>query len=253
MKSKTAVLGTALAAILAVSTSHAEMFGGAELGYTVDTNFNGATGSAAKLKETIHSYSAYLGHYWPSADGSSALILTGDVQANRLKEASELDNHLFGVRVGSYHAFGVVHSLTTSLSARAKRFADERRDGEVYGVSLGFKQKVNESFWFREGIAGEHGTAEVSSGAYDGYGVNGSLNWRLPSDTLLSLGGAWNRRTYNVLVADVRTNTQATFGLVQAIGKHAYLRLSATRQHNSANDGNEFYTNIYSVGIGLNM
>lgn len=256
MNNKPVILGVAIAAILATGASgaaRAEVFGGAEFGYAVDTNFNGASTAAAELKESIQSYTAYLGNYAPSANGRSALILKGDVQANRLQEATALDNNLFGVSVGGYHAFDKVNSLTTTLSARAKRFDDDRRNGEIYGVAVGLKQKLTNSFWFREGLMAEHGAAQVSTGTYNGYGVNVSLNWRAPSATLLSLGGGWNQRTYDVLAADVRTNTQATLGVVQEIGKHVYVRVSATHQINSANDGSEYNSNVYSAGLGVNL
>lgn len=253
MNNKTVILGAAIAAILATGAARAEMFGGAEAGYAVDTNFNGASTAAAQLEESIQSYTAYLGNYAPSADGRSAFILKGDVQANRLQEASALDNNLFGVSVGGYQAFSATNSMTATLSARAKRFDDDRRNGEVYGVALGFKQKVADGFWFREGLMAEYGTAQVSTGVYNGYGINVSFNWRAPSATLLSLGGGWNQRTYDVLAADVRTNTQATLSVVQEIGKHVYVRLSATHQINSANDGSEYNSNVYSAGVGINL
>ena len=253
MNNKTAILGVAIVAILATGAAQAEIFGGAEFGYALDTNFNGASSTAAQREETIRSYTAYLGNYTPSTSGRSALIMKGDIQTNRLQETPQLDNNLFSVSVGSYHAFGAVGSMTTALSARAKRFEDDRRNGETYGVALGFKQKVAKGFWFREGLTAEYGTAQVSTGVYDGYGVNASLNWSLPSATLLSLGGGWNRRTYDVLAGDVRTNTQATLGVVQEVGKHLYMRLSATRQNNSANDGSEYDSDVYSAGLGVNM
>lgn len=250
---KKAFLGAAAVAILAAGPARAEVFGGAEFGYAVDTNFNGASTAAAQLEEIIHSYTAYLGNYVPSANGRSVFILKGDVQANRLQEATALDNNLFGVSVGGYQSFGTVASMTATLSARAKRFDDDRRNGEIVGVALGFKQKVAEGFWFREGLMAEHGTAQVETGVYDGYGINASFNWRAPSATLLSLGGGWNRRIYDTLAADVRTNVQATLGVVQEIGKHVYVRLSATHQTNSANDGSEYSGNVYSAGFGVNL
>lgn len=254
MNNKRIIAGVATAmAILAAGPTRAEVFGGAEFGYAVDTNFNGASTAAAQLKEVIHSYTAYLGNYTPSADRRSAFILRGDVQANRLQETSALDNNLFGVSVGGYQSFGPVASMTATLSARAKRFDDDRRNGEVYGVALGFKQKVTNNFWFREGLMAEYGAAQVSTGTYNGYGVNVSLNWRAPSATLLSLGGGWNRRIYDVLAADERTNVQATLGVVQEIGKHVYVRLSATHQVNSASDGSEYSGNVYSAGFGVNL
>lgn len=253
MSKKTAVLGTVIAAILGAGSARAEMFGGAEFGSAVDTNFNGAPTGAAQLEETIQSYSAYIGNYVPSADGRSSLIMKGDAQANRLQEATALDNNLFGVSLGGYQAFSAANSMTATLSARAKRFDDSRRDGETYGVAFGFKQKVANGFWLREGLIAEHGTAQTPTGVYNGYGVNASLNWGLPSATLLSLGGAWNRRVYDVLAADERTNVQATLGVVQEIGKHFYMRLSATRQNNSANDGSDYNSNVYSAGVGISM
>lgn len=241
----------ALVAALNVPAAQAGMFGGIEAGYALDTNFNGAPDGGVKLEETIQSYTAYLGHYAPSSSGRSAFIVKGDVQANRLDETPALDNNVYGVSVGSFHAFGRQNSMTTNLGARAKRFEDSRRDGEVYGVQLGFKQNLSRSFWFRQGLNGEYGTAEVKSSEYTGYGLSGSLNWKPFGATLLNLGGAWNRRLYDTLAADERTGKQATLGLVQELGKHVYVRASATQLTNSANDGSEYDSTVYSAGLGL--
>lgn len=241
----------ALIAALNLPAAQAGMFGGIEAGYALDTNFNGAPDGGVKLGETIQSYTAYLGHYAPSASGRSAFIVKGDVQANRLDETPALDNNVYGIGVGSFHAFGRQNSMTTNLGARAKRFEDSRRDGEVYGVQLGFKQNLSRSFWFRQGLNGEYGTAEVKSSEYTGYGLNGSLNWKPFGATLLSASAAWSRRMYDTLAADERTGKQATLGLVQEFGKHVYVRASATQLNNSANDGSAYDSTVYSAGLGL--
>lgn len=247
------LLGAALAAVLHLPAAQAEMFGGLEAGYTRDTNFNGAPDGAPRIEENIASYTAYLGHYAPSASGRSAFIVKGDIQVNRLDKIPALDNTIYGVSVGTFHAFSRYNSMTSNLGVRAKRFDDSRRDGEVYALQFGFKQKTSDRFWFREGLVAEYGTAEVKSGEYTGYGANGSLNWKPGASTLLNLGLAWNRRVYDVLAADERTGKQVTLGLVQEFGKHVYVRVSATGLNNSANDGSKYDSKVYSAGLGLSF
>lgn len=247
------LLAAALVGVINLPAAQAEMFGGGEVGYARDTNFNGAPEGAARLEENITSFTTYLGHYSPSANGRSAFIVKGDIQANRLEKTPVLDNNIFGVSAGTFHAFSRHNSMTSNLGVRGKRFDDSRRDGEVYALQFGFKQKMSDRFWFRQGLVGEYGTAEVKSGEYTGYGVSGSLNWKPGASTLLNLGLSWNRRVYDVPVADERTGKQLTLGLVQELGKHVYLRASATRLNNSANDGSEYDSNVYSVGLGFGL
>lgn len=247
------LLVAALVAVLHVPAAQAGMFGGLEAGYARDTNFNGAPDKANRLEENITSYTGYLGHYSPSASGRSAFIVKGDIQANRLEKTPALDNNIFGVSVGTFHAFSQHNSMTSNLGVRAKRFDDSRRDGEVYALQFGFKQKTSDRFWFREGLTAEYGVAELRSGEYTGYGANGSLNWSAGASTLFNLGLAWNRRVYDVLAGDERTGKQVTLGLVQQFGKHVYVRASATRLNNSANDGSEYDSNVYSMGLGFSL
>lgn len=250
---KRQLLASVFIPILHLPVAQAGVFGGFDVGYVRDSNFNGAPSGALELEENITNYTAYLGHYTPLAGGRSAFIVKGDLQLNRLDETPALDNNIYGVSAGTFYAFGARHSMTSNLGVRAKRFDDSRRDGEVYALQFGFKQKMNDRFWFREGLIGEYGTAEVKSGEYTGYGASGSLNWKPASSTLLNVGLAWNRRVYDVLAADERTSKQATLGLVQELGEHVYARASATRVSNRANDGNTYDSNVYNLGIGFSF
>lgn len=236
-----------------VPFAYAEPFGGVDISYSHDDNFNGAPKGGVKLAEEIMSYSGYLGIYVPRANKHSAWIFKGDAAANRLSQASQLDNNIYGLSGGYFHRFSKAHSLTTNLGARAKRFDDKRRDGEIYSAQLSLKQNTSATFWFREGISYEYGAAQVKSGEYNGYGINGSLNWKAASSTLLTAGLNWNERIYDVLVADKRTGTQGTLSLVQELSKHAYLRGSLTKQKNSTNGGSEYESTVYGLGIGFNM
>jgi len=229
----------------------ADTFGGVEYGYTTNDNFNGATGSTAKLEENIASTTVYLGHFKPSADKRSAFIIKGKVQVNSFDKASQLDNTVYGISAGQFYKFSKRNSVTTTFGVRAKRFDDSRRDGEVYSLSASFKQKKSKRVWFREGLLLEHGEAEANSGVYNGYGVSGSVNMKLTSKTVINLGASWTRRIYDVTQADKRTGKQLSLGLVQQFNKSLYLRASAALLSNSANDGTDYDSNIYSVGMGL--
>lgn len=247
------IFATAALAVVLVPAASAEIFGGAELALTRDDNFLGASAGQSKTKENITSLSGYVAGYWPSANARSAWIFKGDVLTNRMDKHGTLDNNVFGLSLGRYHAFSPSNSMTATLGANAKRFDDSQRNGEFYGVQLGFKQKTSDRFSFREGILLEHGTSTGVSAAYDGYGFSASLNPLITSSTLLTLGAAWNRRVYNVTAGNQLTGKQLSLGLVQELGKTFYLRAGLARQSNTSNGGIDYRSNIVNVGVGIAM
>lgn len=243
----------ALAAALYGANAQADMFGGLEAAYTRDDNFNGAPAGSRKIEESLMTYSGYLGGYWPMANQRSAWILKGDAAATRLKEFDVFDNNAFGLSGGLLHGFSAANSMTVMTSAHARRFDDTARDQEVYGLQLGFKQKMSESFWFREGLTAEKASAKTASNEYDGYGVNASLNWSPARSTLLTLGIGWNQRDYDVAVANERTGTLVTLGFVQQLGEHVYVRGGVARQQQRTNAGGRFDGNLYTLALGINL
>ena len=253
MKNKVNVLVAAVTAAFFSPLAQAEIFGGVEVGYTYDTNFTAAPDNSPKVAENIMTYSGSLGNYLPFAGNSSAWIVKADVAATRLDQFTALDSNSFGLNTGIYHGFSSSNSMTAMVSGYARRFDVDVRDTETYAAQLGFKQKIDKSFWFREGVTYEVGKAQANSNEYSGYAVNGSLNWAPAAPTLLTLGLAHNTRIYDVLVGDVRTSNQATLGLVQQFGKHVYLRGGVTLAANKTNAGSEYDTTIYTAGLGVNL
>lgn len=243
----------ALAAALYGANAQADVFGGLEAAYTRDDNFNGASGGSPKIKESLVTYSGYLGGYWPMANQRSAWILKADAAATRLKEFDVFDNNAFGLSGGLFHAFSQASSMTVITSAHARRFDDTARDQNVYGLQLGFKQKMSQSFWFREGLNAEKASAKTASNEYGGYGANGSLNWSPARSTLLTLGIAWTRRDYDVAVANERTGMLASLGIVQQLGEHVYVRGGVARQQQRTNAGSRFDGNLYTLALGINL
>ena len=231
----------------------ADWFGGAEAGWTRDTNFTGAPAGATKVEEDIASYSLYLGHFTPLANKRSAFIVKADVGAARMDTFTVLDNESFGASLGLFHGFSRTQSLTATVGGSARRYDDSLRDTESYYAQLGLKQKLSDSFWLREAAVYDAGQAKSSSAEYTGVGVNGSLNWAPAKPTLFTLGAGWNERDYNVTVANKRTSTSVSLGLVQQLGAVMYVRLGATAQTNKTNAGSEFDTVLYSVGLGFGL
>lgn len=251
MKKKTLII--ALVAALYGANAQADMFGGVEAAYTRDGNFTGAPAGSQKIKESLMTYSGYLGGYWPMANQRSAWILKGDAAATRLKEFDVFDNRTFGLSGGLFHAFSPANSMTVTTSAHARRFDDTARDQNVYGLQLGFKQKMSESFWFREGLAAEKASAKTASNEYGGYGINASLNWSPARSTLLTLGIGWNQRDYDVAVANKRTGTLMSLGFVQQLGEHVYVRGGVAHQQQRTNAGSSFEGNLYTLALGFNL
>ena len=244
---------TVLLCSLTSSSAMADWFGGAEAGWTSDTNFTGAPAGAAKVEESIASYSLYVGHFMPLANKRSAFIVKADAAAARLDKFDVLDNESYGGSFGLFHGFSRMQSLSATVGGSARRYEDSQRDTESYYAQLGFKQKLSESFWLREGLVYDTGAAKVASAEYVGYGVNGSVNWAPFKSTLLTLGGGWNEREYEVAVANERTSASASLGVVQQLGKVIYVRAGATAQEHKTNAGSAYDTVLYSVGLGLSL
>lgn len=251
MKKKTLII--ALAAALYGANAQADMFGGLDAAYTHDDNFNGARAGSQKIDESLMTYSGHLGGYWPMASQRSAWILKGDAAVTRLQEFDVFDNRVFGLGGGLFHTFSRAYSITVMTSAHARQFDDSARDQNVYGLQFGFKQKVSENFWFREGLTAEKVSAKSASNEYDGYGVNASLNWSPARSTLLTLGIGWNQREYDVVVANERTGTLVTVAFVQQLGEHVYVRGGGARQQQRTNAGSEFDGNLYTLALGINL
>lgn len=249
MRNKT--ICVVLACGLTSAPAMADWFGGAEAGWTRDTNFTGAPAGATKTEENIAGYSLYLGHFTPLANKRSAFIVKADAGAARMDTFDVLDSESFGASMGLFHGFSRMQSMTATVGGNARRFDDPLRATEAYYAQLGFKQKLANSFWSREGAVYDAGKAKSVSAEYTGVGVNGSLNWAPAKSTLFILGAGWNERDYNVTVANKRTSTSVSLGLVQQLGAVMYVRLGATALTNKTNAGSEYDTVLYSVGLGL--
>lgn len=243
----------AIATWLYGSAAQADVFGGLEAAYTRDDNFTGAPAGGAKTAESLQTYSAYVGAFWPQANQRSAWVVRGDVADTRLNKFSEFNNTGFGLSGGVFHPFNERNSMTATLGAYTKRFDDGTRDYDVYALQFGFKQKTSDRFFFREGLVLEKAQAKTRSNEYDGYGINASLNWTPARATLLSLGVGQAERDYSVALGNERTSDHLTLGLVQQVGQYVYLRAGVTHQKNSTNAGAKYDGNVYTVGIGVSL
>lgn len=248
---KRAIFAVLVVGGIMTGPARAGLFGGIDAGRTRDTNFTGAPSGAAKTAETMMTYSGYLGFYRPSADLRSAFVMRADAAATRFDNFNVFDNSLFGLSAGVFHAFSRANSMTFMVGANTRRFSDALRNTNAYNTQLGFKQKLGERFWLREGAGYEIGKAKARANEYRGYSAYGSFNWSPFRWTLVSLGASHTKRVYDVTVADRRTSDQASLGLVQQFGRYLYARASVARQRNSTNAGSAYETTVYSAGLGV--
>lgn len=246
------LVASIFASQLLAATVHAGGFGGLGADFSRNDNFNGAATNANKLAQNIMSYSGYAGYY-ARLNESAAWVTTGNLQLVRFSTAKVLDSAIVGLNTGLFYAFNADSSMTTMIGARSKRFDDSNRDGEVYNLKFGFKQKVIPEFWFQEALQLEEGKAKISSGEYTGRGLSLSLNWKAAESTVLTLGIGRTKRIYDVTVANERTGNNVNLQLVRLFDKKFFVRAGLSRQNNSANDGSKSDSNVYTIGLGVKL
>lgn len=231
------------------TTAIAGGFGGIELGSSYNSNFNGSPTSAGAVSETGSYLSALLGMYRPISK-QAMLVLRSGLRHSRFDKADYLDGNIFNVSAGVYYRFNAQNSLSTMLAARAKRFDDSRRDGEVFSLWMKFKQKQSKQVWLSEQVFYEQGAAEVKSGEYSGYGLTVSLNWKLNQYALVTLGAGSVRRIYEVTLGRERTGHQLNLGGSYSLTKQWYLRGRLGQQFNSDDSGRDYTNTSLSAAVG---
>jgi hypothetical protein len=250
MKHLTLRMTFALGCLWATILPAAESFGGLEAAFTHDSNFLASPSGAQAGAEDYFTFSGHLGGYWPSADQRTAFILRGDAALVLQDEHDALDRTDFGVSAGVYHAFSRRHSMTATAGLAARRYDDGTRDTDLGSVQLGLKQKTSETFWFREALLIERADAQAAADRYDGYTLQGSLNWGPTRATLYSLSLARSARTYDSAPGVERTGWQFGAGLVHEFDRRYYLRAGYTRLSDETSAGVEYDSNIVTVAVG---
>lgn len=241
-------LGLGLLLMFVQHFALAKTFGGAEYTFLEDDSFVGAPEGSEEIIATT----VFLGNYRALKNKPTALVLKGSVQSSRFDTVGILDNNIYGLSAGLFHKLDRKNSVITSLDFLSRRFDAEQLDGEVYKFKIALKQKQSSEFSMKETFAWEYGDSIQSANTYYGFSLGALANWLPVKRTAINAGISWNRKIYDVDVADVRTNQQLTFGIVQSLGKHLYLRLGFTRKRNQIIDlDREFYNTLLSAGAGV--
>jgi hypothetical protein len=231
----------------------AESFGGYEAAFTHDSNFLATPSSTQADAEDYFAFSGYLGRYWPSPDQRSAFVLRGDAALALHDRHNVLDRTDFGVTAGVYHAFSRRNSMTATASLLTRRFDDSTRDTDIASAHFGLKQKISEIFWFREGLSFERADAQTAADSYDGYTLQGSLNWSPTRGTLYTLALARTARTYDSSPDVERAGWQLSAGLIYELDPRYYLRAGYTRLSDETSAGIDYDSNIYTVALGASF
>lgn len=226
----------------------AKTFGGAEYTYLEDDNFFGAPEGDEKIVATT----VFLGHYQAIKNKPTALVFKGSVQSSRFDTIDILDNNIYGLSAGIFHQIDKKNSVVTSLDAQSRKFDIDQLNGETYKLKIAFKQKQSTSFNLKETLFSEYGDSTQAANTYYGFGLGVLATWIPVKSMAINTGLSWNRKIYDIDVADVRTNQQLTLGAVQALGKHLYLRVGVSRKRNEIIDSDrELYNTLFSAGAGL--
>ncbi len=241
-------LGFGLLLMVSQQLALAKTFGGAEYTYLEDDSFAGAPEGSEEITATT----VFLGHYRSLKNKPTALVLKGSVQSSRFDTVDILDNNIYGLSAGLFHKLDRKNSVVASMDFLSRKFDADQLDGEVYKFKIALKQKRSTGFSMKETFAWEYGDSTQSANTYYGLSLGALASWLPVKTTAINTGLSWNRKIYDVDVADVRTNQQLSLGIVQSLGKHLYLRLGFTRKRNQIIDTDrEFYNTLLSVGAGV--
>lgn len=237
-----------LLCFLPVQHGWAKTFGGADATLLDDDSFV----SAQDDSELIRVSSLYMGHYQVIKGKPSAWILKGNFQAIRFDNYAILDHQIFSIGGGLYHQFNRKNSLMLHLDLISKQFELDPLDGEVYKTKASLKQKIAANFDVKETLTLEYGDSASDSNTYAGVGLNTTATWAPLKDTSVSAGVSWNKKIYEVEVADERSNQQLTLAVTQSFMRFAYLRVGATRKRNENSDnGYTFYNTLLNGSLGV--
>ena len=226
----------------------AKTFGGADATFLDDDSFV----SVQDDSEMIQVATLYLGYYQTIKGKPSAWIVKGNFQTIRFDTFNILDHQIYSIGGGLYHQFNRENSLMLNLDLISKQFELDSLDGDVYKIKASLKQKIVTTCDVKESLILEYGDSASDSNTYTGMGLNATVTWAPMKGTSISAGVSWNKKIYEVEVADERTNQQFTISAAQSFMKSAYVRVGGTRKRNENNeDGYVFYNTLLNGSLGV--
>ena len=235
--------------IVGTSVAHATFFGGVDAGALWESNFTGATGGILASSVLMGVYSGYVGAYKGFDKNRGAWVASVNLQANRLRRFSVLDNDIFGGSAGVFHDLGKDASVLATVGGETVRFSDNQRDLAIYMARLHFKEG-SQTLWVGE--TGEYDDARGQAGfnTYHGYSATLTGNWKPIASDVITVSAAHAYDRYDVAAAAIRTSNAASLGWLQELGHGIYIRAQASREYVHVACGQGFYTTIYATGVG---
>lgn len=234
---------------LGFGVAHAVVFGGVDAGALWESNFTGATGSLTAQSELMGVYSGYVGAYKGFDKNRGAWVGSINLQANRLRRYSVLDNDVFGGSVGVFRDLGKKASLLATVGAEAVQFSDSVRDMAIYMARLHFKEG-GETAWVGETGEYDDARGHANFNTYRGDSLTLALNWKPITSDVITLSAARAYDRYNVPTASIRTSDAGSLGWLQELGHGIYVRAQASREYVKVVGGPRFHTTIYAAGLG---
>ena len=235
--------------VVGTTAAHATFFGGVDAGALWESNFTGATGGITASSVLMGVYSGYVGAYKGFDKNRGAWVGSINLQANRLRRYSVLDNDIFGGSGGVFHDLGKDASVLATVGGETVRFSDNVRDLAIYMARIHFKEG-SQTLWMGE--TGEYDDARGQAGfnTYRGYSATLAGNWKPIASDVITLSAAHAYDHYDVPTASIRTFNAASLGVLQELGHGIYIRAQASREYVHIAGGAGFYTTIYATGIG---
>ena len=235
--------------IVGTSVAHATFFGGVDAGALWESNFTEATGGIVASSVLMGVYSGYVGAYKGFDKNRGAWVASVNLQANRLRRFSVLDNDIFGGSAGVFHDLGKDASVLATVGGETVRFSDNQRDLAIYMARVHFKEG-SQTLWVGE--TGEYDDARGQAGfnTYHGYSATLAGNWKPIASDVITVSAAHAYDRYDVAAAAIRTSNAASLGWLQELGHGIYIRAQASREYVHVAGGQGFYTTIYATGVG---
>ncbi|WP_297391458.1 hypothetical protein [Acidiferrobacter sp.] len=235
--------------IVSTSAAHATFFGGVDVGALWESNFTGATGGIVASPVWMGVYSGYVGAYKGFDQNRGAWVASVNLQANRLRRYSVLDNDIFGGSAGVFHDLGKDASVLATVGGETVRFSDNQRNLAIYMARVHFKEG-SQALWVGE--TGEYDDAHGQAGfdTYHGYSLTLAGNWKPIASDVITVSAARAHDRYDVAAAAIRTSSAMSLGWLQELGHGIYIRAQASREYVHIAGGQGFYTTLYATGVG---
>ena len=238
--------------VVGVGTAHATLFGCVDAGALWESNFTGAPPGATAFPVLMGVYSGDFGGYKAFDKNRGAFVAQANLQVNRLRQYSHLDNDVFGGSAGVFHDMGQEASILATVGGQTVRFSNGLRNMAIYMARLHFKEG-SQTLWIGETGEYDWARGSLAFNTYSGYSATLALNWAPIRTDVVTVSAARAYDHYDVTTASVRTSDAASVGWLQELGHGVYIRASASREYARVLGGPYFYTTIYATGLGMSF